>query len=255
MLVLLQLYKNKKMSNIEVLPMAVAETSPPVDELEVTRRRAIEHVPSTGRGVKDYEELLGIKPESLRDKKILDIGAGFANFARESKHFGAETVSLEPQDPTDRLSMTPEEKAEFKRAFSRGEIVQGIVQSLPFQDGSFDRVFAVVSIPYYLPRQESERALAFDEMVRVLKPGGEVRIYPVELSGKYPWSVSDGIIKRLQSEGYKVEFENGTQSSPRDPVNYRMIVRKPGAVELDPYDEAAWFPDAEEKLNGILNKL
>lgn len=242
------------MSTLEVLPTPVVEISPTVDELEAIRRKAMEHVPSTGRGVKDYEELLGIRPESLRDRKILDIGAGFANFAREARHYGAEVVSLEPQDPTDNLAMTPEEKMEFKRALSRGEIVQGIVQNLPFEDESFDRVFAMVSVPLYLPRQESERTLAFDEMVRVLKPGGEVRIWPVELSGEHDWFVSDGIIKRLQSEGYIVEFENRDQSSPREPINYRMVIRKPGAVELDPYDEAAWFPDAEEKLNSILRK-
>ncbi|MGA3150628.1 MAG: class I SAM-dependent methyltransferase [Candidatus Saccharimonadales bacterium] len=212
------------MSSLETLRQqaAVEETSP-VDELGAIRNRALEHVSSTGRGISDYREHLGIELEDLRGKRILDVGAGFSIFAREAKEHGAETISLEPQDPTQRLDMMPEDKAEFRKALSRGEIVPGIVQELPFEDGSFDRVFAVLSVPYYLPRVESERILAFDEMVRVLKPGGEIRIFPTQIGGGKPESVSEEVVTKLESEGCQVQFES---SESDNPAICRMIIRK-----------------------------
>ncbi|MFZ2168264.1 MAG: class I SAM-dependent methyltransferase, partial [Methylococcaceae bacterium] len=63
-----------------------------------------------------------------------------------------------------------------RKAEQAGETIilqQGTAACLPYQDGSFDHVFASLML-HHLKRQDKRRALG--ETFRVLKPGGELHV-------------------------------------------------------------------------------
>jgi SAM-dependent methyltransferase len=96
----------------------------------------------------------------VRGSRVLDVGCGEGRFCRKLYDLGAHTVGL---DPTVGL-------LELARArHPEGEYVEGVAESLPFEDSSFDIVVSYVTL---LDMPDYRRAIA--EMVRVLRPGGKL---------------------------------------------------------------------------------
>lgn len=143
----------------------------------------------TGRGLEEYLRFMHLTREDLRDKKVLDVGAGAANFARDvqAENLGTTVVSLDPSYVLDADTRAS------KRSVAigwRGEIeadppnsVAGIAEQTPFADASFDMVLASFSVPEYFPLQDmrdyQNRFLkTLEEFDRILKVNGEIRIYP-----------------------------------------------------------------------------
>lgn len=179
-------------------------------ELFELRRRAIKTSMISTRGLDDYADYLGFKPEDLVGKVILDVGSGPAIFAEEAEAIGAEVVSLDPQPGTQSESMSDEERKQLLERISVGKIIPGIAQELPFADESFDMVTAMMSVPNYLPSIESEKQLALLEMARVLKPRGEARICPVLSVPGTNISITEKEIKLLERKACSVRFERAT---------------------------------------------
>lgn len=89
-------------------------------------------------------------------------------------------------------------------------------------------IIAVKSVPRYLPDIESERALVLSEMVRVLRPGGEARVFPVIDGGQGTMSISPELVEFLKSKGALVNFETvlvPTNDTAADNIS-RLIIQK-----------------------------
>jgi len=144
----------------------------------------------TDRGIDDYIKDLDISEEELKDPnmRILDLGSGIQQeLSRQSKERGYESkiVSVDPK-----LSLSLEKdlsKLEFsgdrlKRIQARKNLpddtLAAVAQDLPFKDNSFDRVFAMWSVPGYI-QDPQEIRVVLKEMIRVVKDGGIVKAYPL----------------------------------------------------------------------------
>jgi SAM-dependent methyltransferase len=100
-----------------------------------------------------FDEVLAAKP-----RRVLDVGAGRGELAERIKNEGIEVVAL---DQSERMVELTRERGV--------EAVVGDVQSLPFDEATFDVVVANFML-YHVP--DVHRALA--EIARVLRPGGRL---------------------------------------------------------------------------------
>lgn len=117
------------------------------------------------RGLSQYLDLLALGKSELENHIIVDIGAGKGHFAKEAQErvAGAQVISIEPY---------PEIRKEPK-----GSRVQALGETLPLAPDSADEIVSVYALPYYSRRFEDVKQL-LDNVVRVLKRGGEARLVP-----------------------------------------------------------------------------
>jgi ubiquinone/menaquinone biosynthesis C-methylase UbiE len=186
----------------------------------------MEQLPSSPRGIdhqgfsESLEEVitrylsdLGLTKEDLRNKSVLDVGAGSARFAEgvNASAIGATVVSVEQQ----KLEMAPESLPVLAHA-----------QKLPFADQAFDYVFSVRAIPqvaavgktkergtvqivdgekvrsltkedFQMMKQEESELVsqAVRECLRVVKVGGEVRFGSVpKLRKEFVEAVNNAVV-------------------------------------------------------------
>lgn len=159
-----------------------------------------QEIPVTGRSVQKYFDELNLTPERIKGKKILDVGAGMAQFARGVKDLGidADVYSMDPfySSPEEKaLSMGDVEKKEFYQKFSKAcdipevknKMIGGIAAQIPFRDEFFDLVIGEWSVPLWMSDiKEVDEFL--NETLRVIKDNGNVHIYPI-------WNVYSGKIR------------------------------------------------------------
>lgn len=145
-----------------------------------------EKIPFTGWGFEEIARHLELTDDDLRNKKILDIGSGRASFAhrmQDKPELASEVVSFDAQYAFEDYRSTPGKMREWRKDMrSHGMLnVAGEAHALPFADGNFDLVISHYAVPLYTDFSDhSEAALKeFEEMLRVLKSGSEMRIYPV----------------------------------------------------------------------------
>jgi len=166
---------------------------------------------------KNYLEDLKLKPENL-DKKILDVGSASAQFGKwVNEHYGgSEVFSLDPKHESDKI---------IKR-------VKGGAEAIPFKDETFDLVISNGAIPNVLqtPWEESLEVIkerirnSLFEMMRVTKPGGEIRLGRVSREmdpSDHPVFIPDSILNTILEElkkTYAVEIEE--IHTPPDIYNY-----------------------------------
>jgi SAM-dependent methyltransferase len=146
--------------------------------------------------------------EGARGLRVLEIGVGlgtdFVNFARA----GAEVTGV---DLTEHAVELVRRRLELEGL--EGEVMRADAESLPFEDGSFDRIYSW-GVLHHTP--DTARSVA--EALRVLAPGGEV---VVMLYGRRSWvaygfwvrhallrgrpwrSVSDVLAAHMESDGTK----------------------------------------------------
>jgi SAM-dependent methyltransferase/uncharacterized protein YbaR (Trm112 family) len=111
----------------------------------------------------DYMQPRG--PEFFRGKRVLDAGCGSGRHTYYAAKFGAEVVAVDLSDAID-----------VARA-NTGEIgqvctIQADLYNLPFASESFDFIYCI-GVLHHLPDPEA----AFRNLLRYLKPGGEIQIY------------------------------------------------------------------------------
>lgn len=134
-----------------------------------------------GEGIDDIIEAraryilgrLGLSWESLKGKRVLDIGAGSAEFGAAARKQGIEIISLD-RTLLDDDGTPPYQKEGY---------VQGSADKLPFADESFDIVVSHASIPLHAAIDRADVNRFLEEIRRVLKPGGECRFGPVGVGG------------------------------------------------------------------------
>ena len=179
-----------------------------------------------------YMEDLRLTPEDF-NKKLLDVGAGAAQFAKWAKEHGVsqEIYSLEPRGGY----ISEKEKSVAARA-----------EAIPFADESFDLVVSNAAIPNMYIGEWSTGMIkgkiknSLQEMVRVLKPGGEIRLARVLIGkkdGPQKQNIEEGL-KNLEARGgVKIEriktqsdntYEYDKNHSPTRLLaeSYLIIIRK-----------------------------
>lgn len=117
----------------------------------------------------DEDELFAF----LQDKTTLDVGAGKSDLSKEAASRGIDAKIIA-------VDMKLEALLE-----QSGDAVQASGENLPFADNSFDNVLATYSMPFW--SNSADKAVHFlDETVRVVKPGGEIRIAPIASAQERP---------------------------------------------------------------------
>jgi SAM-dependent methyltransferase len=115
--------------------------------------------------------------------RVLELGAGTGlNLGRYSH--GAEVVAVEPE-PT----MARKARARAREAAVSVGVIRGVAEALPFPDGTFDTVVACCVLCSVFDQEK-----AIDELRRVLRPGGEIRVYEHVRSVHPGWALVQDLI-------------------------------------------------------------
>ena len=109
--------------------------------------------------------------------RVLDVGCGTGTLAVAIKGWlpGAEVVGLDPDPKALARSRRKAERAGVSIRFD-----QGFANTLPYTDGSFDRVFSSLMF-HHLP--QDAKFATMREVRRVLKPGGSLHLLDFEHEG------------------------------------------------------------------------
>src|SRR5213595_882773 len=109
-------------------------------------------------------------PDFFRGKKVLDAGCGNGRFAYYAAKYGAEVWAIDlgsavevARQNTERLN--PDQAG-------RVQVVQADLHRPPFAAESFDFIYSI-GVLHHLPDPEG----AFQNLLRYLKPHGEIQIY------------------------------------------------------------------------------
>jgi SAM-dependent methyltransferase/uncharacterized protein YbaR (Trm112 family) len=110
----------------------------------------------------DYMQPHG--PDFFRGKKILDAGCGNGRFAYYASKYGADVWAID-LGPAVEVARRNTELVNVK-------VVQADLHNPPFALESFDFIYSI-GVLHHLPDPE----VAFRNLLRFLKPGGEIQIY------------------------------------------------------------------------------
>jgi len=176
--------------------------------------------------IERYFEDLNLTESKLQGKRVLDIGSGedcfFADYCREKG-----IADVYPID----LGLHGE----------GGQKVVATGVSLPFKDEMFDLVFSENAVPscfYNFPGTEQMKEMSsrsIDEMLRVTKPGGEIRFYPIyknwhdysgSLFGVVFHFLRQKLEKLVQAGVCQIEFKESK------PIDIYRIKRTPVMVRI-----------------------
>ena len=196
-----------------------------------------------------YLHNLGILEADLRDKRVLDVGAGSRFFAAHvlKENITTEIFSLDPvvrSRPASKLAWESIDEEVQKKVDAR--TVKAVKESIPLKDESIDLVLANCMnkskhAKSYEEAQELQKEIEdmFGEFLRVLAPGGEVRIFGLKREESPKRELENlrwrgGIMAKLaelKKQGFKVAIEmvqkENIQPGGSLMVWDRVVVRKP----------------------------
>lgn len=189
-------------------------------------------------GLETYLNDFGLTREQLKGKTILDLGAGFRQVARDCERLSLAKVCSIADVRTDwypiletldraRMMEKDSEELELWRRVNRKSL-EGLMQELPFADNSFDMVVSRDALTHVF-ESAAVMAMGMMEALRVVKPEGEVLIFPgwmknwQEHEMERVWRALD----RLDREHFHIEV----QSIQRDWAGMkaegkRLVLRK-----------------------------
>jgi SAM-dependent methyltransferase/uncharacterized protein YbaR (Trm112 family) len=125
---------------------------------------------STYYGETEEEELnnffdyLGISPDSLRGKTVLDAGCGCGRLTSALSKYGVEVIGID-------IATSIEQIYSYCQPGQNVHIIQADIASLPFKNESFDYVWSKLAICYVRNPEE-----AFKKLTDVLKPSGTIMV-------------------------------------------------------------------------------
>ena len=124
------------------------------------------------RSFLDYMQPHG--PEFFRGKKVLDAGCGNGRFAHYAAKYGAEVWAID-------LGPAVEVARRNTHNIGTAQVIQADLHRPPFALGRFDFVYSI-GVLHHLPDPEA----AFQNLLRYLKPGGEIQIYLYSKPERHP---------------------------------------------------------------------
>jgi SAM-dependent methyltransferase len=159
-----------------------------------------------------YLQDLGLTWDFLKDKSILDIGAGSGGFAHAAKRRGVEIIPLD-EDP-----QWWKTRGMF---YKHVPYVQGTAFHLPFLDESFDLIISREAVEYMVfPKVNEDKRMSLQEIrdgiernfrqllpevLRVLRPNGEFR-FDIGVWGWALYTTEESSLQALEKEKSDPEF-------------------------------------------------
>lgn len=208
--------------------------------LESPRIQAVLESMPTERGLRDYEEHLDISKDQLLSwKTIVDIGSGTQQeFAKEMRAAGyAGTIlstdpSLALPEEEDLARFLPEEHAarlEGRHHAEKGTIA-AVSQALPIRTNSIETVLALYSVPRWI-KDPDEMKSSYGEIIRVLKGGGEARVFPISLKNNLTTTV------QFLEKADNIQYTLLLKEKVLDEEKYLLIIKKTKNSEIYPPDQ------------------
>lgn len=156
-------------------------------------------------------------------KQILDVATGTGDFAIEALALNPDRVI--GVDISDGMLDVGRKKLKRRGLDSRIELHQGDSEKLPFEDNFFDAVIVAFGV-----RNFENLELGLAEMLRVVKPGGQVVILEFSKPSKFP-------MKQLYNVYFTAILPTIGRLISRDQAAYRYL---PESVKA--------FPDGNDFL-------
>jgi ubiquinone/menaquinone biosynthesis C-methylase UbiE len=161
-----------------------------------------------------YDRVAEEVADAMPDGRLLEVGSGPGRLAVRLVR-SAPGLIVTGVDLSEEMVGLANRRAQEAQLAGRTSFVAGDVGSLPFRDASFDGVVSTLSLHHW---PDAARALA--ELHRVLKPGGEARIY--DLGGRvWPPAHGKGRLAALAAES---PFAHGTVENIRWPGSLPAFV-------------------------------
>jgi len=193
-----------------------------------------------------YLEDMGISEEDIAGRDIVDIGAGSRMFAGHCamKGLDARVFSVEPEagsaDPEQEKAASMLWTSEVKDKVSR-RTMSAVRSSVPLDGESMDMVLVRGAMPgteQFYDRHGAEAMnedidKAFSEICRIMRPGGEARMYPFYGSDydnhRKPWkeAIDAKLAEISDSDEYQVEVQELDGGSSKE-TEARIVIRKSG---------------------------
>jgi 2-polyprenyl-3-methyl-5-hydroxy-6-metoxy-1,4-benzoquinol methylase/uncharacterized protein YbaR (Trm112 family) len=112
-----------------------------------------------------FIEKTGFSPDGLRGKLVLDVGCGMGRFSDVASRWGATVVGIDLTSAVDAAYGNLKDRTNV-------HLAQANVFDLPFRDQTFDVIFSI-GVLHHTPNTKA----AFDQLPRLLKPGGTIAIW------------------------------------------------------------------------------
>jgi SAM-dependent methyltransferase len=228
----------------KIQPALVDMTFRAVNNMTGVYNRFSLPVISTGRSFAYYRKIFFNKQcprnvlSSLADKKIVDIGCGLTPYVSNSMFqachkAGVEFYGVDPK-LADGFKFGPFDNAKI-RAVGGGRMnkdspglekgIGTLADDLPFDDNSVDLLLSCYVLFAWISDEKILEKI-FSEFLRVLKPGGEVRIYPAPYDRKDEIKNPD-LRKLMQQFDVKQQFSANLLLIGKYPPAYmRTMVKK-----------------------------
>jgi len=174
----------------------------------------------------NYEKLAGYNPDAdlglgcgiptefagiQQGDSVLDLGSGAGNDCFVARAIVGETGKVTGLDFTDAMLQKARENTR-KLGFANVEFVQGDIEDMPLPDNSYDVVLSNCVLNLV-----PDKAKAFAQIMRVLKPTGQFCVSDVVIKGNLPDAL------RKDAEMYA-----GCVSGAIDMDDYLGIIKKQG---------------------------
>jgi 2-polyprenyl-3-methyl-5-hydroxy-6-metoxy-1,4-benzoquinol methylase len=131
-----------------------------------------------------FKEKTGFVPEDFKGKLVLDVGCGMGRFSDVASRWGATVVGIDLTSAVD---------AAYANIGGRENVhlAQADVFKLPFREETFDFIFSI-GVLHHTPNTRA----AFDQLPRLLKPGGRIAIW-VYSSKMRGWSMTSDLYRHV----------------------------------------------------------